>query len=76
MKLKLNKSQLVNLSHDGKVLPDEMTPQVGGGNCTCNCCPTPSTPAAGCGGGNDTVFCRPTLMPGETCGMHTCPEVY
>ncbi|MEN3159055.1 hypothetical protein ABC502_11790 [Alkalimonas sp. NCh-2] len=31
MKLNLKKSQLVNLSHDNKVLPEELTPQVGGG---------------------------------------------
>lgn len=50
MKLNLKKSQLVNLSLDNQALPNELTPQIAGGNCTCGCC-TPSTPAAGCGGG-------------------------
>ncbi len=31
MKLKLNKKKLKNLSKDNKVLPMEMTPQIGGG---------------------------------------------
>ncbi len=49
MKLDLKKSQLVNLSYDNQVLPNDLTPQIGGGNnCTCGCCPTPTTPAAGC----------------------------
>lgn len=56
MKLNLKKSQLVNLSLDNQALPNELTPQIAGGNCTCGCCPTPTTPAAGCpgGGGNFT----------------------
>jgi len=31
MNLKLNKKKLVNLSKDAKVLPDQLTPQIGGG---------------------------------------------
>lgn len=61
MKLNLKKSQLVNLSHDNKVLPEELTPQVGGGNCTCGCCPDQTTPAAGCNGGGT----RPRLTANE-----------
>lgn len=34
MKLELNKKQLVNLSQDSQVLPNELTPQVGGGAVT------------------------------------------
>lgn len=41
MKLKLNKKQLVNLSKDNEVLPNELTPQVGGGNYSA-WCPPPS----------------------------------
>ncbi len=41
MKLELHKKQLVNLSKDNNVLPDELTPQVGGGNNTV-WCPPPS----------------------------------
>lgn len=31
MKLDLKKRELVNLSHDDKKLPEDLTPQVGGG---------------------------------------------
>ncbi|PKM17925.1 MAG: hypothetical protein CVV11_17635 [Gammaproteobacteria bacterium HGW-Gammaproteobacteria-15] len=41
MKLELNKKQLVNLSQDAQVLPNELTPQVGGGAIT-EWCPEPS----------------------------------
>ncbi|MCS4306475.1 hypothetical protein M2404_000798 [Rheinheimera pacifica] len=41
MKLELNKKQLVNLSQDAQVLPNELTPQVGGGVNTQGC-PEPS----------------------------------
>lgn len=41
MKLELNKKQLVNLSQDSQVLPNELTPQVGGGAVT-EWCPMPS----------------------------------
>ncbi|WDE12124.1 hypothetical protein [Thalassomonas haliotis] len=34
MKLKLNKKKLKNLSDDKKALPENMTPQVGGGYTT------------------------------------------
>lgn len=58
MKLNLNKSQLVNLSHDDKELPNELTPQVAGGSATCWTITTTVTvlashPVIGCGAGGD-----------------------
>ena len=37
MELKLKKAELVNLSHDKKVLPSELTPQVASGVITRAC---------------------------------------
>lgn len=66
MKLTLNKKALKNLSKDSQILPDEVTPQIGGGVLTDNGCPatvaceesfntcpedTCGTGSAGCGGG-------------------------
>ncbi len=42
MKLELHKKQLVNLSQDAQVLPNELTPQIGGGAITQQWCPEPS----------------------------------
>lgn len=53
MKLQLNKKKLKNLSKDTQILPDNLTPNIGGGirfqietvNCiTCVCVPSDNCP--------------------------------
>ncbi|WNO59749.1 hypothetical protein [Rheinheimera sp. MMS21-TC3] len=64
MKLNLKKKELVNLSHDNKVLPKELTPEVAGGTWD------PS---------NTRAECRTrSLEPGETCGqrLRGCVPVF
>jgi hypothetical protein len=55
MNLKLKRTTLINLSEDPEVLPDELTPQVGGGTTICTLTTTvtvlASHPAIGCGNG-------------------------
>jgi hypothetical protein len=61
MKLELNKKQLVNLSQDAEVLPNELTPQVGGGAVT-GWCPEPSVDSPnrpGCPISDPTGLTRP-----------------
>lgn len=66
MKLKLKKEELTTLSDDTAVISDELTPQVGGADHSCHC------QTEGC---QFTDNCRRTLMPGETCGVYTCPPI-
>lgn len=61
MKLNLKKKELVNLSHDNKVLPAELTPEVGGGTGRTNV---------------ETRICPRTLFYGETCGQAGCRQVF
>lgn len=70
MKLKLNKRELIELSEDSKVLPKEMTPQVGGGYLSAVCLNTiPCHTGLVCGPG--TGFCNTF----EECGtVHTCQQ--
>lgn len=60
MKLELNKKQLVNLSQDAQVLPNELTPQVGGGALTDRCMlPSADNPnQPGCRVSDPTGFTR------------------
>ena len=51
MKLKLNKKKLKNLSKDSKVLPSDMTPQVGGGSVDWMC----RQPPKKISGGDDCI---------------------
>lgn len=67
MKLNLKKKELVNLSHDNKVLPAELTPEVGGGAHTCGCDCAPQT-QQNCQTPTSGPACRVSLEPGETCG--------
>ena len=39
MKLQLNKKKLINLSKDAQILPEDMTPNVGGGTLRSVGCP-------------------------------------
>lgn len=68
MKLKLKKEELTTLSDDTAVISDELTPQVGGADHSCHC----PEETADC---QYTNGCRQTLMPGETCGVYTCPPI-
>lgn len=61
MKLELHKKQLVNLSQDANILPNELTPQIGGGAVTAGCFPpsvdSPNRP--GCNISNPAGTTRP-----------------
>lgn len=71
MKLNLKKTPLVNLSRDNQVLPNELTPQVGGGGgsdgvgCTIGC-------TVGCTVGGNTKQCNEATYNGCAPGTIEC----
>ena len=71
MKLTLNKKKLKNLSKDAQILPNDMTPNVGGGTITIGGFTRLQCISIGCGTTDDS-FGSCGCDSGKWCGSNMC----